>query len=95
MPVPSDPMRPQGNTPYTETFHLIPDAQVLSKTAAPTPDFYILAIEMLPKALEADMDMILGIPFLQRFHAVFDASPNSKRIGLSPNQDYLIPVNTA
>ncbi len=94
MPVFSDPMRPQGNTPYTETFHLSPDAQVLSRAVAPNPDFNVLAIEMLPQELETETDMILGLPFLQRFHAVFDATPDSKQIGLAPNQDYLIPINT-
>ncbi len=94
MPAHSNSMRPQGNTPYTQMFHLISDAQVLSRVIAPFPNYNVLAIEMLPKALEADTDMILGLPFLQRVHAVFDATTNSKQIGLTPNQDYLSDINT-
>ncbi len=65
------------------------------RAAALNFDFNVLAIDMLPKALKADIDMNLGLSFLQRFHAAFDATTNSKRTGLSPIWIYLIPIYTA
>ncbi len=83
------------------TYELIPDAQVFPKSvAAPvlkkfnlSPDGVLLTV--FQSSRTSSTDHTLGLPFMERFYNVFDATnPNSLQIGFAPNADYKSVYNS-
>ncbi len=82
------------------TYELIPDAQVRSKSVTSISlaalglpaDLYILAVAL--KGYPTPV-FTLGLPFMERFYNVFDASESDNlQIGFAPNTDYKVAYNT-